>query len=71
MDAEWPLLAGRHNTRGRSNHLIRALRDGHVGLVVLINKYDGIDLPSDACRILALDGCPRHTEHWTASTLSL
>ena len=37
---------------------IRALRDGHVGLVVLINKYDGIDLPGDACRILALDGLP-------------
>src|SRR5690606_18561852 len=31
---------------------------GHVGLVVLINKYDGIDLPGDACRILALDGLP-------------
>ena len=37
---------------------VRALRDGHVGLVVLINKYDGIDLPGDACRILALDGLP-------------
>lgn len=37
---------------------VRALRDGHVGLVVLINRYDGIDLPGDACRILALDGLP-------------
>nr|CEL13538.1 L. lactis predicted coding region ORF00041 [Kibdelosporangium sp. MJ126-NF4] len=37
---------------------VRALRDGHVGLVVLINKYDGIDLPGNACRILALDGLP-------------
>lgn len=37
---------------------VQALRDGHVGLVVLINKYDGIDLPGDACRILALDGLP-------------
>ncbi|WP_212992926.1 DEAD/DEAH box helicase [Actinoplanes auranticolor] len=37
---------------------VRALRAGHVGLVVLINKYDGIDLPRKACRILALDGLP-------------
>lgn len=34
------------------------LRSGHVGLVVLVNKYDGIDLPGDACRILVLDGLP-------------
>jgi hypothetical protein len=37
---------------------IAALRAGHVGLVVLINKYDGIDLPGDACHVLALDGVP-------------
>lgn len=30
----------------------------HVGLVVLINKYDGIDLPQDACRVLVIDGLP-------------
>jgi hypothetical protein len=34
------------------------LRGGHVGLVVLVNKYDGIDLPGDACVILVLDGLP-------------
>lgn len=34
------------------------LRDGHVGLVVLVNKYDGIDLPGDACRVLVIDGPP-------------
>jgi hypothetical protein len=30
----------------------------HIGLVVLVNRYDGIDLPDDACRILVLDGLP-------------
>lgn len=30
----------------------------HLGLVVLVNKYDGIDLPDDACRLLILDGIP-------------
>lgn len=30
----------------------------HVGVVVLINKYDGVDLPHDACRLLIIDGIP-------------
>ena len=31
---------------------------GHIGLVVLVNKYDGVDLPDDACRVLVIDGLP-------------
>ena len=34
------------------------LRAAHLGLVVLVNKYDGIDLPGDACRVLVLEGLP-------------
>ena len=34
------------------------LKNGHVGLTVLINKYDGVDLPGDACRLLIIDGFP-------------
>lgn len=30
----------------------------HMGLVVLVNKYDGVDLPGDACRLLVIDGIP-------------
>lgn len=30
----------------------------HVGVVVLVNKYDGVDLPRDACRLLIVDGIP-------------
>lgn len=37
---------------------VEALRNGHVGLVVMVNKYDGIDLPDDTCRVLVLDGLP-------------
>ncbi|MBV1851875.1 DEAD/DEAH box helicase family protein [Catellatospora tritici] len=37
---------------------VKSLRNGHVGLALIINKYDGIDLPYDACRILVLDGLP-------------
>lgn len=29
-----------------------------LGLVVLINRYDGIDLPGNACHVLVLDGLP-------------
>lgn len=38
---------------------VAELKAGHVGLVVLVNKYDGIDLPGDACRLLVIDGLPR------------
>lgn len=37
---------------------VEALKEGHVGLVVLVNRYDGIDLPNDACRLLVVDGLP-------------
>ena len=37
---------------------IAKLRKGHVGLTVLINRYDGIDLPAQACRVLALVDLP-------------
>lgn len=37
---------------------VENLKAGHVGLVVIINRYDGIDLPDDACRLLVIDGLP-------------
>ena len=37
---------------------IERLRESHVGLTVLINRYDGIDLPGNACRVLALVDLP-------------
>ncbi|MER6401491.1 DEAD/DEAH box helicase family protein [Kitasatospora sp. NPDC001603] len=38
---------------------VKTLQAGHVGLVVLVNKYDGVNLPAGACRLLILDGVPR------------
>jgi len=29
-----------------------------IGFTILVNKYDGIDLPDESCRILVLDGLP-------------
>jgi hypothetical protein len=37
---------------------VERLRAGHVGLSVIVNRYDGIDLPNEACRILIIDGLP-------------
>ncbi|MXZ53118.1 MAG: DEAD/DEAH box helicase [Acidimicrobiaceae bacterium] len=37
---------------------VNALKSGHVGIVVFVNKYDGVDLPDDACRVLVIDGVP-------------
>jgi len=42
---------------------IAKLRQQHVGLTVLVNRYDGIDLPYDACRVLAIVGLPEVTAY--------
>jgi hypothetical protein len=47
------VLAAEHLDAG-----VARLKQGHIGLVVIVNKYDGIDLPNAACRLLILDGVP-------------
>jgi hypothetical protein len=37
---------------------VENLRKTKGNYVVLANRYDGIDLPDDACRVLVLDGVP-------------
>jgi hypothetical protein len=37
---------------------VQHLRSGQANFVVFANRYDGVDLPDDACRILVLDGLP-------------
>ncbi|NCH84207.1 DEAD/DEAH box helicase [Cronobacter malonaticus] len=34
------------------------LKNSHVGVTILLNRYDGIDLPKEACRLLVIDGLP-------------
>ena len=36
----------------------RLKRGEHIGITVLVNRYDGVDLPDDACRLLIIDGLP-------------
>lgn len=52
-DAADQILIGDAVTDG-----VERLRDGHVGLSVLVNRYDGIDLPGNACRVLAIVDLP-------------
>lgn len=45
-------------TRENINSAVSALKSRHIGMVVFVNRYDGIDLPNDACRMLVIDGLP-------------
>lgn len=55
----WRGLANRIHYVADLERGVDELRAGHVGLVVLVNKYDGIDLPGAACELLVIDGIPR------------
>ncbi len=57
--AVWKPYADRTHYVGDLDVGVAELKAGHVGLVVLVNKYDGIDLPGKACELLILDGIPR------------
>ncbi|MDE6708659.1 MAG: DEAD/DEAH box helicase family protein [Oscillospiraceae bacterium] len=37
---------------------VEKMKQSHVGLVVFVNRYDGIDLPNDACHLLVIDSLP-------------
>ena len=54
----WEQIAAQCAGAEEIEEAVESLRQGHVGLVVLVNKYDGVDLPNDACRILVIDGVP-------------
>ncbi|MGJ7610685.1 MULTISPECIES: DEAD/DEAH box helicase [unclassified Variovorax] len=55
----WKDVADLVVTAANLEDAVDQLKKGHVGLVVMVNKYDGIDLPGSACRILVLDGLPQ------------
>lgn len=55
----WESYAAHTLHVGDMKEIIDRLSNGeHIGLVVLVNKYDGVDLPHDACRLLVVDGVP-------------
>ncbi len=55
----WAAFSPTVAAKDQIEHVVGQLRtQPHVGLVVMVNRYDGIDLPEDACRVLVLDGLP-------------
>lgn len=49
-----------HRTVAKDNieEAVSRLKSTHIGIAVFVNRYDGIDLPDDACRLLVIDGLP-------------
>ncbi|WP_374390614.1 DEAD/DEAH box helicase family protein [Brevundimonas sp.] len=37
---------------------VETLRQSSGNFVVMVNRYDGVDLPNDSCRLLIVDGLP-------------
>jgi hypothetical protein len=60
----WAPFADRTYWVGDLEAGVAELKARHVGLVVLVNKYDGVDLPREACELLVLDGIPRPMDAW-------
>ena len=54
----WKDCADQILTKNNISSGIDKLHEGHVGLTVLVNRYDGIDLPGEACRVLAIFDLP-------------
>lgn len=38
--------------------IVNGCKDEEINLAVFANKYDGIDLPQDSCRVIVIDGLP-------------
>lgn len=56
---EWAPYADHTYRVGDLDAAVDRLKSGEwLGVVVLVNKYDGVDLPDDACRLLVIDGVP-------------
>lgn len=54
----WDENSSRTINKDNIEKAVSILKTKHIGVVVLVNRYDGIDLPDDACRVLVIDGLP-------------
>ncbi|WP_440807855.1 DEAD/DEAH box helicase family protein [Pseudomonas syringae] len=54
----WEDIADSILNKGNIHDGIKALKKTASGLTVLVNRYDGVDLPNEACRLLVIDGLP-------------
>lgn len=61
----WSDVATVADSTARVAECVRELQQGRTkGPVAFANRYDGIDLPGDACRVLILSGLPRGTSEY-------
>src|SRR6202034_850144 len=55
---EWADVANQILIGDAVSEGVAKLKKKHVGLTVLVNRYDGIDLPKEACRLLPIIDLP-------------
>jgi hypothetical protein len=69
----WAPLATDTVTAANLTSVVDRLKNGNEhGLFVFVGKYDGVDLPGNACRVLIIDGLPEATSlHDRLSTLAI
>lgn len=56
--AFWGSVADQTLSKDSIAEGVAALKSKHMGLTILVNRYDGVDLPENACRLLVVDGIP-------------
>lgn len=54
----WDSTGNRIVMRENIEAAVSLLKTNHVGLLVFVNRYDGVDLPGKACCLLVIDGLP-------------
>lgn len=55
---QWEVVGARVVLGTDVEPCVKELREGKQKFVAFAQRYDGIDLPDDACRVLVLDGIP-------------
>jgi replicative superfamily II helicase len=64
---EWKDVATIADSSERVAALVKELQEGKTkGPIVFANRYDGIDLPGAACRVLIISGLPRGMSEYDA-----
>lgn len=60
LAADWVMKGATYFVDETFAEGVRKLRDPHSGLrfAVFAQRFDGVDLPDDACRVLVIDGVP-------------
>lgn len=58
MSKYWENNGGTVLSSSNISEGVNSIKKSDHGLYVIVNRYDGIDLPDNSCRILVIDGLP-------------